>query len=642
MKYLKSLSVAVALFSIGVQYFFVLIRPVGAVDVGSVVISEAYPDPSAGKEYVELVNLSDVPVMLDGLELYDVSSPAPGACENWGKLMSLTGELGAHEYKAFELASARLNNNGDRVALRLTTGEIFDELTYGVCGTVNAEKGFTVGRLIPSISPEIAKLSPTPSGENYLLKIIEIMIDGELKLGALLGFTGVVSAPLERLGSIEWFINNELLHSGELTFEYVVNSAGAYTLTLRIVDLYGNPAQNELEFTIGLPERPDYSAIQLNEVFSSPADGSSEWVELYNTGEASIDLSGVVLDDIANGGSSPYVLPNGTSIMPHAYLVIGKADSKIAFNNSGDDVRLVLPSGDLIQAITYSAVETGLSYTLYEGEWVLSDQPTPGEPNLPMHVEESVLPELVDIAVAKERLEEIVRIRGFVVAATGEVGSGIAYLQDATAGIRIKTEQTLVRGKSYEIQGKIGEAWGETYITAEDVIEVGDVFGIKPIKISPASPNLSQLSTLVNVNGVVTRVSGGSIWIGGSEESTGIIKVYISSSVDWERPEWILKGARISATGVLSQWGYTDQGEPNLRILPRSEKDLVALDKNGKVLGAASTVLPETFGGLSVIPGIVGLGSGLLAKLGTKIAKVKGLRKQGLKRLFRLKKRPRT
>lgn len=597
-----------------------------------VLISEFYPDPASGKEYVEIYNGSDEEILLDGLSVYDVSSPALNACVNFGKLLALGGTIGPNEYLAIELDSARLNNNGDRLQLRSAAGTVMDEIMYGVCGTVPAEKGLTLGRLFFQGEPivpielanplEVLKLSPTPNFLNYLLGVVDIEISGNLKLGETIMVAVILDDSVARqkveLSSIQWSKNGEFFAEASMETELTLDQAGSYVIGIKIGDNFGNAGVFESAFEVeDLPTEPiDYSGLKINEVFPSPGDGVSEWVEILNTANADIELGGVSLDDITGGGSLPYIFASGTIIHANEFLVVTKAESGIAFNNSGDDVVMAAPTGAAIDRITYPSVGKNLAFVLYSGDWVISNQPTPGEENLPNFEEPPEVLEIISIKTAKGKLGETVRILGKITAGTNEVAKDVAYIQDATAGIRVKltgVDAKLVRGKTYELIGKIGESWGETVVDVEKVDSSSESISISTKKLSPNKISISSLSSLVQVNGVVTKVSGGSIWIGETVDSIDTIKVFISSSLDWDWPDWIKKGENIKATGIVSQWGLTAAGDPNLRILPRDNKDLKQLDDTGKVLGADHLVLPET-GGYSGYPGLIGLVAGLGAK----------------------------
>ena len=76
----------------------------------------------------------------------------------------------------------------------------------------------------------------------------------------------------------------------------------------------------------------DPAAVRLNEILPAPsavdwngdgaANSDDEWVELINLGSQPIDLAGWALDDIVDGGSTPYVFPAGTALAPGGFLVI--------------------------------------------------------------------------------------------------------------------------------------------------------------------------------------------------------------------------------------------------------------------------------------------------------------------------------
>ncbi len=110
-----------------------------------------------------------------------------------------------------------------------------------------------------------------------------------------------------------------------------------------------------------------------------------EFIELYNIGPQGVDLGGFMLDDVADGGSKPYTLPD-VRIPAGGFVVFFRSQTRIALNDTGDEVRLLSPSGRQLDAISYLKVRAyNLSYGrlpdgsghLYYGLW-----PTPGDANL--------------------------------------------------------------------------------------------------------------------------------------------------------------------------------------------------------------------------------------------------------------------
>ncbi len=88
----------------------------------TVILSEFSPNPESGeKEWVELFLSQGQAVLLDGWELHDSS----------GKIASLSGILTAdNPYHVVELSSAKLNNGGDDVTVKDSTGKVIDTTTY--------------------------------------------------------------------------------------------------------------------------------------------------------------------------------------------------------------------------------------------------------------------------------------------------------------------------------------------------------------------------------------------------------------------------------------------------------------------------------------------------------------------------------
>lgn len=114
-------------------------------------------------------------------------------------------------------------------------------------------------------------------------------------------------------------------------------------------------------------------------------DTGDEFIELLNLGPLPVFLKGWVLDDVAGGGSKPYVLP-GITLQPGSFVALFRNQTRIALNDSGDTVRLLSPDGRLQDQITYLRVRAyNLSYgrlpdgsgRLTYGLW-----PTPNEPNI--------------------------------------------------------------------------------------------------------------------------------------------------------------------------------------------------------------------------------------------------------------------
>lgn len=139
--------------------------------------------------------------------------------------------------------------------------------------------------------------------------------------------------------------------------------------------------ESQFDLTIEDNDEGAGSTLVINEFLADPngstdtdlngdgsADSGDEFVEIVNTGSATVDLSGYQLDDVAGGGASPYTFPSGTSLAPGEYaVVIGEANGQSfgaftgsdvpSLNNGGDDIRLIGATGSVLTEVSYSSAQ---------------------------------------------------------------------------------------------------------------------------------------------------------------------------------------------------------------------------------------------------------------------------------------------
>ena len=162
-----------------------------------------------------------------------------------------------------------------------------------------------------------------------------------------------------------------------------------------------------LSLTSALPQAMS-PKIVINEVHHDdvPKTSKGEFIELYNAGDQTVDLSGWLLE-----GAGAYVFPAETLLEPDQFLVIAEDARTLrtkfrirttyqysgGLDNDGDDIRLLDHNGALIDRVDYrsgfpwptAARGTGASMELLHpsldnnlgGSWRSSTQPTPGVQN---------------------------------------------------------------------------------------------------------------------------------------------------------------------------------------------------------------------------------------------------------------------
>lgn len=109
------------------------------------------------------------------------------------------------------------------------------------------------------------------------------------------------------------------------------------------------------------PRVPAVGEVLLNEFLPAPQTlYTTEWVELYNPTGDQLDISGMWIDDLLNGGGAPKQIPSDTILEPGGYYVM---DMSNYLNNTGDDVRLLGTDGTTVYDMyTYGSTSYDLSF----------------------------------------------------------------------------------------------------------------------------------------------------------------------------------------------------------------------------------------------------------------------------------------
>jgi hypothetical protein len=127
---------------------------------------------------------------------------------------------------------------------------------------------------------------------------------------------------------------------------------------------------------------------------TDPADGHfDDWLELYNPGSQSADLSGYYLtDDLTNRTAS--ILPPGTVIPPGGFVLVwadgdlqqtdvalGRFHAGFSLSRSGEQLGLYAPDGSLVDGLSFGPQTNNVSMARYpdgpEGSWTPLETPTP-------------------------------------------------------------------------------------------------------------------------------------------------------------------------------------------------------------------------------------------------------------------------
>jgi hypothetical protein len=144
---------------------------------------------------------------------------------------------------------------------------------------------------------------------------------------------------------------------------------------------------SEIDIVISLPP-----AIRITELLpnASGADAGREFIELYNYGTETVDLSGAHLW-IGVGPVDMALLPDGTLIEPGEYFVVTHSLADYTLMNTTGKVGLASAEGVMIDdSAEYQNPKDDRAWALIGEAWQYTNQPTPGAENLPDKIDEPV------------------------------------------------------------------------------------------------------------------------------------------------------------------------------------------------------------------------------------------------------------
>ncbi len=133
-----------------------------------------------------------------------------------------------------------------------------------------------------------------------------------------------------------------------------------------------------------IPENPIPESVAFNEINST---GNPDWIELYNYGDTTVDLTGfIVFDEEAN----KYTLPSGHKMGPGEFLILNCDDQGTGLNlpfkltSLGESVTLQRPDGKMIDHVVFPAMENSQTYARFpdgSGTWQVTGFSTQNKTN---------------------------------------------------------------------------------------------------------------------------------------------------------------------------------------------------------------------------------------------------------------------
>lgn len=531
-----------------------------------IVITEFLPDPEDSdkdNEFIEIYNNDSAEADLAGWSLED----KVGKIKKF--IIPEKTVIKAEKYKVFysDETGITLNNSGDGIILKNKNGNIISETA--ISGSAREDQSYASDKN----GKWFWTLRPTPGREN------------------------IIEAEEQAISSKEG--NNK------------TNKADTTNKTETV-------SQENFQDDASKDQEYDFSdTIIISEIFPNPLgkdnqENNYEWIELYNTSDKAVNLKGWRIDDVLNKGSKAHIIEEDSVIEAGGYKTFSYADTKIMLNNSGDEVNILWPDGEVIDSAQYEKTIEGQSYSLASGDsWAWTAEITFQKENKAEAVlaEENISENDFEYALIKDEennnieneignpdfieaeikdlwhFEKYVRVKiaGIVSAPPGIFADNVFYLNGVQVfSYEIKPPK-IELGDEVEIIGKISEVGEEERILLEDekdlkVLSHNNL--VEPKLISTGDANEAAEGLLVMAEGKVSRIKNEVFYL---DDGSGQVKIYIKPQTGIEKPEikigdWMVIAGQVSQTSS----GY--------RILPRFKQDIKLSRVSGVSVAKASSL----------------------------------------------------
>ncbi|GAA5523353.1 lamin tail domain-containing protein [Aliifodinibius salicampi] len=408
---------------------------ISSVDSGGVFINEFMPDPpDEYSEYIELYNPTSYSFNIQGWTIND----------NTGNLKTITTERYILPPESFIVVAPdqrllnhynnipiipisnrfpALNNSGDNIVLRDSSGTLLDSLQYSGSWRVSQQALERRSHKLSAVyqanwgSGDIGPGSPgyknTVSPDTQAPALFSFHISGpksfQLSFDEWIDATSLENsfsfAEPHQIADTRFLPPDTV----NITLSESFQNAHSYTLEIDgIKDLFGNILSNsDTSFTYYEISPADSGQIFINEFSYNPAPGETEYIEIYNSTNQSFNLKEWTLND--NRGTPIPLTPEKLTFPPKSYVVLAPDNTLLnkspnmnlvemgnqfpALNNSGDDIVLKTSDGTLLDSLQYTSSwggdETGLERKVtnvsgtFRENWgpAPDDGGSPGRPN---------------------------------------------------------------------------------------------------------------------------------------------------------------------------------------------------------------------------------------------------------------------
>jgi P pilus assembly chaperone PapD len=359
-------------------------------------INEIMYDPPSGSEYVELYNHSSNSIDIQGWTLSDnrdtreliIGSTFTVPADSFVVIAPDSSLFSNPEYTDIGLIEVSgfpgLNNGGDAIVIhnnsRTTVDSVNYESNWGGSDIALERRSAITGSNIaqnwgnspdgygtPGRRNQIADDRKPPSLASLIIENNRLVLRFSEQLDEhSAAVTGNYALPNGPAIAAANFASPDSVYL-QLTSNLQNNSG--YTLTIKnVTDVFGNAADIDTTFTYYDVSAVDSGDVAINEIMAAPPASSSEYVELYNHSDKSLNLQDWSISD---SGQNRDPITNNQFIVPPDSFVVIAADKSLessfpditivqmssfpSLNNGGDAITIRDENGTLLDSLTYTS-----------------------------------------------------------------------------------------------------------------------------------------------------------------------------------------------------------------------------------------------------------------------------------------------
>jgi hypothetical protein len=228
------------------------------------------------------------------------------------------------------------------------------------------------------------------------------------------------------------------------------------------------------------PQSQPEATIRFNEILPNPKEDEekNEYIELYNFGESSVDMS---FWKIVDESLQEYIFPQNTLLSAGEYKVLSREEFLFALNNTKESLSLFDASGYPIDAVSWESSKENISKNRDRDQLRNSKHLTPGEKN-----KLNNLPKIKEKTIPKKGYEGV--STPFSVRAEDKDGDDLTYrweLGNTKKSYKETTSHTYEKKGTYTVTLRVSDGIEDVYISRDIVIVPYPKFKAKIIALLP-------------------------------------------------------------------------------------------------------------------------------------------------------------